>query len=80
MNTLALTYEEPHPYQDRVRTRCVECGKVVVGYDEATARLRAEQITNRGGVSPRYDCVMRAYKGRCGHWHVSRDKQARRLS
>lgn len=70
----AQTYEEESYYTGKVRTRCFECGKVVVGYDEETASLRATQITNRKPVSPKYKCVMIAYKGKCGHWHVSRKR------
>jgi len=70
----AQTYEELHYYTSKIRTRCSECDKVVVGYDEETATLRAKQITERESVSLKYKCVMIAYKGKCGHWHVSRKR------
>jgi hypothetical protein len=72
---LADTYQEPHWYTGEMKTRCSECHKVVVAYDAETARLRAQQITERPKVHPKYNYQMKAYKGGCGHWHVSRGKK-----
>ncbi len=66
----ADTYDEDA--WERTRTRWADCHKVIVGYDEATAQARAQQITERSLNNPKYACTMKAYKGKCGHWHVSR--------
>lgn len=68
---VAETYESPTWDGAGVRIRCSDCNKVVVGYDRKSAELRAQQITERPPVSEKYKCVMKAYLGKCGHWHVS---------
>ena len=69
---IAPTYQEPHWYTGVMKTRCADCHKVVVAYDEGTAHQRANQISERPKVRPEYNVRMKAYKGRCGHWHVTR--------
>lgn len=62
----APTYVEPHWYTGKLKVRCSGCGKVAYP-DQATAELRAEQISERE--------PMRAYFGSCGHWHVTRTRR-----
>jgi hypothetical protein len=72
---LANTYQEPHWFTGIMKTRCSMCHKVVIAYDEETAHLRAQQITNKPKTHAKYAYIMKAYKGKCGHWHVSRGKK-----
>jgi hypothetical protein len=69
---IAQTYQEPHWYTGIMKTRCAHCHKVVIAHDEETAYERAKQITERRKVHPKYNFRMQAYKGKCGHWHVTR--------
>lgn len=48
------------------RPRCSECGKVV--FDQARAERSALKATERG-------TPMKAYRGKCGHWHTSRSRR-----
>lgn len=60
---IAETYREEHGFTGKIKTRCTDCWKVAYP-DEATAVFRAAQISERE--------PMKAYLGRCGHWHVTR--------
>jgi len=53
---------------DDRRPRCTACGKVVIA-DRETAEHKAATIRARG--SKLGDDQMRAYLGRCGHWHLT---------
>jgi nitrite reductase/ring-hydroxylating ferredoxin subunit len=65
----ADTYEEPHWRDPNVlRTRCLDCGKVVFR-DARQAQDSADKILARAGRK------MYAYQGKCGHWHLSRSNK-----
>lgn len=66
---VADTYTEPHWFDGRIRVRCTECYKVVLT-DETFAVKRAAEIS--ATHQP-----MKAYLGKCGHWHLSRIKRKR---
>jgi hypothetical protein len=51
------------------RLRCTVDHKVIFA-NEADAGRSAAKATGRG-------TVMHAYKGKCGHWHTSRTRNAR---
>ncbi len=53
-----------------LRLRCTACHKVVKR-DEEHARTRAAEITAQG-------TPMKAYRGRCGNWHLSSNVSWRR--
>ena len=66
-NMQSPTYYEPHWFTGKLKERCDSCDKVVYS-NEAQARDVASRIQER---VPH----MQVYKGRCGHWHVTRGKK-----
>lgn len=66
----AATYEEPHWFTHKMKTRCTICHKVTYA-DRIIAESRATMISER--------TPMKAYQGsECQNWHVSRIRKRHR--
>lgn len=63
MTAPAPTYIEPHWYTGIPKLRCGQCHKVVFSTEEH-ANAAILRISAR--------VQMAAYRGRCGHWHLTR--------